>query len=145
MENILNLILWIIIWLAFWVSLTYIFMYNKYWNIKEVKKYIQDRDEYKKKMDEYKLSSKEYQIQTVLQMKDIENTKREIMEKNKILAEDKVIVERLWEIKWLSDKVSELLKEYDKNLVTKLIETHWTEIEIDEETDGNEKKDKKWS
>ena len=139
------MILWIIIWLAFWVSLTYIFMYNKYWNIKEVKKYIQDRDEYKKKMDEYKLSSKEYQIQTVLQMKDIENTKREIMEKNKILAEDKVIVERLWEIKWLSDKVSELLKEYDKNLVTKLIETHWTEIEIDEETDGNEKKDKKWS
>jgi hypothetical protein len=56
--------------------------------------------------------------------KELEKAKREIMEKNKYLSEDKVVIERLYEVKKLSDQISNILTDYDKETIKHLLEEY---------------------
>jgi hypothetical protein len=46
------------------------------------------------------------------------------MEKNKYLSENTIVIERLFEVKQLSDKISNILLDYDKNTIQTLLEEY---------------------
>lgn len=75
--------------------------------------------------------------------------KREITEKNKYLAEDKVVLKRLSKVKSLSDKIGHILQEYDEDTIRRLIDAYdpdtiTRKIEEEEEIEfASEKKEAK--
>jgi len=79
--------------------------------------------------------------------KKIENSKRELMEKNKYLSENIVVIERLFEVKQLSDKISDILLDYDKNTIQSLLNEYKhkknKEDERDDKTEEEQNK-KHW-
>ena len=110
--------------------LTYIRAFFKYKNKKKFDECIKERKELtgQKEQLEEKIKKLDEEIENL--KNDLEKSYREIQEKNKYLAEDKVVIERLSEVKSLADQIGEILKEYDKQTIKKLLEMYNPEEDI---------------
>ena len=135
------------IWIIIGVILVYSRAYLKYEDKEKIDKCYKERNELKHENDQLKHKIKELEKNIGELKKEVEKAKREIMEKNKYLSEDKVIIERLEEVKKLSDQISTILSEYDKNMIKHLLEEYkkWELYKINSDTNKKENKDsKKW-
>ena len=93
----------------------------RYNNKKEIDLCYKERSEFKENNELLKKEIKELEEKIKELNKELEQAHREIAEKNKYLSEDKVIVERLFEIKQLSDNISNILMDYDKETIQHLL------------------------
>jgi len=96
----------------------------KYNNKKEIDFCFEEREELRKENKELKENEKKLYEEIKKLKKELEIAHREIAEKNKYLSEDKVIVERLFEVKQLSDEISKILMDYDKNTIQHLLDEY---------------------
>ena len=116
----------------------------RYWNKKEVDKCYEERKNLKQENENLKKEIKEYQENIKNLNKELESAHREIAEKNKYLSEDKVIIERLYEVKLLSDKISKTLIDYDKDTIQHLLKEYiWEDDKEDENKNDKEEYHKK--
>jgi replication initiation and membrane attachment protein DnaB len=93
----------------------------KYENKKEIDLCYEERKKFKEENQRLKHEIKENNETIKKLKKELEKAHREIAEKNKYLSEDKVVIERLSEIKALSDKISNILIDYDKDTIQHLL------------------------
>jgi len=128
--------------IGWWI--TYMWANYRYNNKKEIDKCYKERSEYKQKIELLEEENKELLEEIKKFKKELEQAHREITEKNKYLSEDKVIVERLFEVKQLSDKISDILIDYDKDTIQHLLKTYANKQEDFEEYDENEESKKLW-
>ena len=131
-----------LIWLMFWSIIIYLWTNFRYNNKKEVDNCFKERKEFKEKNESLEIKIKEDEENIKKLRKDLEHSNKEIAEKNKYLSEDKVIIERLSQVKELSDNIADILLDYDKDTISQLLE----EYRKEEKEDKNEifsKNDKK--
>ena len=117
-------ILFLIIWIIIWWIVTYMWANYKYNNKKEIDFCFEEREELRKENKELKENEKKLNEEIKKLKKELEIAHREISEKNKYLSEDKVIVERLFEVKQLADQISKTLIDYDKNTIQHLLDEY---------------------
>jgi len=124
-------------------AITYMWANFRYNNKKEIDRCYKERSEYKQELELLKKEKKELEEKIKQLNKELEQAHREITEKNKYLSEDKVIIERLYEVKQLSDKINEILIDYDKDTIQHLlsiyVEKH-KKIEWEENIENENKK-----
>lgn len=115
--------------------MTYMWANYRYNNKKEIDKCYKERNEYREQNELLKNDIKQFQDNIKKLNKELEQAYREIAEKNKYLSEDKVIVERLFEVKQLSDKISDILIDYDKETIQHLLSEYkkWELCEFDDD------------
>jgi len=120
----LNSVLFLWIWLIIWVILVYTRAYFKYENKWKIDQCYSERKQLKEEKQKLEHELKESKENIKSLKKELESAYREIAEKNKYLSEDKVIVERLYEVKKLSDKISWILIDYDKDMIQQLLKEY---------------------
>lgn len=119
--NLIYYIAFLLIWIILWGIIIYLWAHFRYDNKEEVDKYFEERKEFQEKSIIFENKSKEYEENIEILEKELEHAKREIAEKNRYLSEDKVIIERLGQIKELSDNISNILLDYDKETIHDLL------------------------
>ena len=141
--DILYNLLFFAIWIVIGIILIYSRAYLKYENKERIDKCYKERSKFKHENEQLNYKIKELEKKNKELTKELEKAKREIMEKNKYLSEDKVVIERLAEVKKLSDQISYILSEYDKNMIKHLLDAYnkWELCEIEKK---QEKEEKKW-
>ena len=141
MDLIYNVI-FLVIWLWLGAFLVYMWAHFKYENKKEIDLCYEERKKFKEENQRLKHEIKENNETIKKLKKELEKAHREIAEKNKYLSEDKVVIERLSEIKALSDKISNILIDYDKDTIQHLLNEYqkWKFDNIEDEEDNNTKK-----
>ncbi len=142
MDIIYN-ILFFLIWLIFWWIIIYLWDNNRYWNKEKIDKCIKERKKFEQNNVLLENENDELQIEIDQLSKELEHSKREIAEKNKYLSEDKVVIERLAQIKELSNKISDILLDYDKNTINQLLK-EYRKWDINKEDDENNEKKIWW-
>jgi len=123
MELVYNIVFFLI-WIMFWSAVISIWAHFRYNNKEEIDKCFKERKEFKEKNEFLENKQKEYEEEIEKFKQEIEHNKREIAERNKYLSEDKVIIERLAQIKELSDNISSILLDYDKETIKHLLEEY---------------------
>jgi DNA-binding protein YbaB len=124
--------------------ITYMWANYRYNNKKEIDKCYKERSNCKQELELMKKENEELKENIKKLNKDLEQAHREITEKNKYLSEDKVIVERLYEVKQLSDKISDILIDYDKDTIQHLLSAYVEKHnEIEDDNYEEEKHNKK--
>ncbi len=144
---ILYNLIFLVIGLIIWVVIVYTRAYTKYENKKEIDKCYKERKEFKELSEKFKNKVREQEEEIKNLKKELEKSKREIMEKNKYLAENSVIVERLTEVKKLSDQISQILIDYDKDTIKHLLESFkkWELCELEKKIEeNNSEEEKSW-
>ncbi len=146
--DILYTLLFLVIWMVIGAVLVYTRAHLKYEDKERIDKCYKERAEFKEENQHLKHKIKELEKKIKELEKELEKAKREIMEKNKYLSEDKVIIERLAEVKRLSDKIANILIDYDKETIQHLLEEYkkWELCEVEKELAEKEEKnkEKKW-
>jgi len=132
-----------LIWFMFWAIIIYLWANFRYNNKKEVDNCFKERKEFKEKNDFFENKIKEYEENIENLKKDLEHSKKEIAEKNKYLSEDKVVIERLSQVKELSDKIADILLDYDKDTIHQLLEEYRRQEKDEENEISSKKNDKK--
>ncbi len=129
-----------------WAILIYTWANLKYDNKEKIDKCYQERKNFKEENKHLKVSIKKLEEELKYEKKELEKAKREIMEKNKFLAEDKIIIERLYEVKKLSDKINNILIDYDKETIQHLLNEYkkWDKEEDDEKQNNSWNQNKYW-
>ncbi len=142
---ILYNILFLVIWITVGAILVYTRAHLKYDNKKRIDECYNERSQLKEENEQLKATIKKMKEEIKQLKKELEKAKREIMEKNKYLSEDKVVIERLYEVKKLSDQISNILTDYDKETIKHLLEEYkkWELCEVEKEL--AEKEDKKFN
>ena len=143
MDMLYNLVFFVI-WLTIGAILLYVWAYLRYEDKEKIDKCYKERIELKKENELLKSKVEELEDEIENLEERLEKAKREIMEKNKYLSEDKVVIERLAEVKKLADKIAEILMEYDKDFIKEFLEKYkkWEFCEKNENEEEN--KDKHW-
>lgn len=143
MDMLYNLVFFVI-WLTIGAILLYVWAYLRYEDKEKIDKCYKERIELKKENESLKSKIEELKEEIKNLEERLEKAKREIMEKNKYLSEDKVVIERLAEVKKLADKIAEILMEYDKDFIKEFLEKYkkWEFCEKNENEEEN--KDKHW-
>ena len=143
MDMLYNLVFFVI-WLTIGAILLYVWAYLRYEDKEKIDKCYKERIELKKENESLKSKIEELKEEIKNLEERLEKAKREIMEKNKYLSEDKVVIERLAEVKKLADKIAEILMEYDKDFIKEFLEKYkkWEFCEKNESEEEN--KDKHW-
>jgi len=143
MDMLYNLVFFVI-WLTIGAILLYVWAYLRYEDKEKIDKCYKERSELKKENELLKSKVEELEDEIENLEERLEKAKREIMEKNKYLSEDKVVIERLAEVKKLADKIAEILMEYDKDFIKEFLEKYkkWEFCEKNENEEEN--KDKHW-
>ncbi len=145
MWNIISSIGWFIVGVLIWGIFIYILSYYKYGIKKRVDEYFRNLKRITKEKKDLENKLKELKKYTAILEKDLEESKREINEKNKYLAEDKVVLKRLARVKSLSDNIASILQEYDEVTIKRLLAAYG-DTDIMEEEDDDDKKNKiKWN
>jgi len=145
--DILSTLLFLFVWIVVWVIIMYSWAIFRYENKKNIDECYSQRS--KLKMENESLVYKIKELKEIIKElnKKIENSKRELMEKNKYLSENIVVIERLFEVKQLSDKISDILLDYDKNTIQSLLNEYKhkknKEDERDDKTEEEQNK-KHW-
>ena len=141
-------IIFLVVGLIIWIVIMYARAYIRYQDKERIDKCYKERAELKEENEKLRKKTRELEIKIHELEKELEQAKREIMEKNKYLSEDKVIVERLAQVKELSDQISDILAYYDKKTIQHLIEEYkkWELCEIEKELheEENKNEEKKW-
>lgn len=120
----LSYIIFLFIWIIIGWIIVYLWAHFTYDNKKKVDKCFKERKEYSEKNQILENKVKELEENIKELNKEIEHSKREIAEKNKYLSEDKVVIERLAQIKELSNKISDILLDYDKETIHHLLQEY---------------------
>lgn len=145
MNDMVMGIWWLTVGILVWSILMYIISHYKYGIKKKVDAYFDNLKKIKKEQKDMIKKLKELEVLKVTLTKDLEQTKREINEKNKYLAEDKVMIERLSKVKLLSDKIASILQEYDKETIKELLAAYSDDTDTTVEFKKNEKFWKNWN
>jgi replication initiation and membrane attachment protein DnaB len=104
--------------------LVYVWAHFKYANKKSVDECYNERSNLKTENQSLKHQVDELKKLAENLHKEIDHSRRELMEKNKYLSENTIVIERLFEVKQLSDKISNILLDYDKNTIQTLLEEY---------------------
>lgn len=122
--EVLYSLVFFIVGLVVGAILLYMRAYLRYENKEKIDRCYKERTELKKENESLKSKVEELEEEIKNLEESLEKAKREIMEKNKYLSEDKVVIERLAEVKKLADKIAEILMEYDKNFIREFLEKY---------------------
>ena len=144
MDFLPNLI-FLFVWIFLWALIIYIWAGFRYGNKKNVDTCYNERSKLKSENEALNYKIKEFEELVKKLHKEIDHSKRELMEKNKYLSENTIVIERLFEVKQLSDKIADILLDYDKNTIQALLDEYknWTlEEEIKEIKEKYEKEEK---
>lgn len=120
--DLLYSIAFYIIWIIFGWIVAYFRAYYRYQHKENVDKAYKERKEFAEKNSVLELEIVELEENLKKTKKELESTKREVLEKNKYISEDKVILERLAEVKVWINKISDTLEPYDKETIERLIQ-----------------------
>lgn len=146
--DLLYNILFLIIWICFGTIIVYLRASFKYENKKNIDECIKERKKIQEKNINLEHQIKDLNSDIKTLKKELENSKKEVFEKNKYISEDKVILERLKDVKWLSDQISEILNSYDTQAIERLLkEAQKAKEKINptkEEEKDNKTENKKW-
>lgn len=145
MDIIYNIIFFLI-WLIFWWIIIYLWSNFKYNNKENIDKCFKERKEFEEKNVIFEREIKEKNEYIEQLSKELEHSKREIAEKNKYLSEDKVVIERLAQVKELSSKIADILLDYDKDTINHLLKEYkkWDKIKDNEDTQDEQNNKKIW-
>gem|GEM_PF-2176469 len=102
----------------------YIVSHYKYGVKEKVDAYFEDLKKIKKEKKDMENKINELETYKAKVDRDMEQSKREINEKNKYLAEDKVVLKRLSRVKSLSDNIGAILQEYDEDTIKRLLSAY---------------------
>lgn len=144
MDFLPNLI-FLFVWIFLWALVIYVWAGFRYGNKKNVDTCYNERSKLKSENEALNYKIKEFEELVKKLHKEIDHSKRELMEKNKYLSENTIVIERLFEVKQLSDKIADILLDYDKNTIQALLDEYknWTlEEEIKEIKEKYEKEEK---
>lgn len=139
--NIIYNILFFVIGFSFWFTIIYIRAHFMYTDKEKIDKCFKERKDYEEENKSLKVKIKKLEEDIENLKKELEQSKREIVEKNKYLSEDKVVIERLAQVKELSNKISDILLDYDKETIQHLLEEYRKK---EKELDQNEEDNKWW-
>ena len=143
--SILANLIFLFVWIILWATLVYARAHFKYANKKSVDECYNERSNLKSENQSLKHKIEEFQKLVEHLHKELDHSKRELMEKNKYLSENTIVIERLFEVKQLSDKIADILLDYDKNTIQALLEEYKSGIleeEIKEHKEKYEKEEK---
>jgi len=122
--NILPNLIFLFVWIILWAVLIYTRAHFKYANKKNVDECYNERSNLKTENQSLKYNVEELEKLVKNLHKEIDHSKRELMEKNKYLSENTIIIERLSEVKQFSDKISNILLDYDKDTIQALLKKY---------------------
>jgi len=143
--SILPNLVFLFVWIFLWALLIYARAHFKYANKKNVDECYNERSKLNSENQSLKHQVEEFKKLVENLHKEIDHSKRELMEKNKYLSENTIVIERLFEVKQLSDKIAGILLDYDKNTIQALLDEYKTwalEEEIKEHKEKKEKEEK---
>jgi len=141
---ILPNLIFLFVWIVLWATLVYARAHFKYGNKKSVDECYNERSNLKSENESLIHKVKEFEELVEKLHKEIDHSKRELMEKNKYLSENTIVIERLFEVKQLSDKIASILLDYDKNTIQALLDEYksWNlDEEIEEHREKHEKEE----
>ncbi len=147
--TVLPNLIFLFVWIFLWALIIYIWAGFRYGNKKNVDTCYNERSKLKSENEALNYKIKEFKELVEKLHKEIDHSKRELMEKNKYLSENTIVIERLFEVKQLSDKIADILLDYDKNTIQALLDEYktWTleeEIEKNKEKYEKDEKTKHW-